>query len=298
MSGITITLRDTRGRDLELTDPYILKEWEGFGPPEMEHITTQGPYQIGETWEDALLQPRIINLGVDIVSDDGFAGMWTLRRALIDHLAAYKAGVYVRLEQPDGKVVETFGRYQGRVEAPRGADSGPSVQRVAFSIRCHNAVLYDPTAELWVPISPPPGDAIWAFPLSFPTSFGTGSAQEETTFQYEGTIRSHPIITIGGPATDVVFRNESTDEKLDLGTYEIGVAEEVEIDCRYRQWSVTSDSAGNIMDELTDDSDLVTFHIAADPEVANGYNTLTVEATGLNEDSEIKLRFNTNYTGV
>lgn len=295
---LTITLRDVRGRELELADPYILKEYEGFGPPEVEHITTQGPYQIGETWEDALMQPRIINLAVDIVADDGFSGMWTLRRALIDKLAAFKYGVYVVLHQPDGTTLETFGRYQGRVEAPRGTGTGPSVQRVAFAIRCHNSVLYDPTSVLWVPVAPPSGESVWRFPMSFPTSFGAGGVLEETTFQYEGTIRSFPIIKITGPANEMVFYNEGTDEKLDFGTYNIEAGETVEVDCRYRYKTVESSTDGNIIDKLTNDSDLSTFHIAADPEVSNGRNTISVEATDISNDTKIQLRFYTNYTGV
>jgi hypothetical protein len=293
---LTIVLRDVRGRELELTDPYLLKEYEGFAPPEVEHITTQGPYQVGETWEDALMNARIINLAVDIVGDAGFGDVWSLRRTLIDTLAAYKYGVYVEIHQPDGEIVEAFGRYQGRVEAPRGEDDSPSVQRVAFSIRCHNSVLYDPAQNVWA-VTKATGGSSWAFPLAFPAGFGAGALADEETFEYQGTIRSFPIITIDGPATDLVLRNESTDEKLDFTGYTIEAGEQVEIDCRYRYKTVESDADGNVQDELTDASDLSTFHIAADPEVGDGHNTLSVEATGVTVNTRIEVRFDTNYTG-
>ena len=98
--------------------------------------------------------------------------------------------------------------------------------------------------------------------------------------------------------TDAVIENLSTGEKLDFSGYTIGAGHYYDVDCRYGYKTVTNDLGENKIAELSDDSDLATFHLGAHPEVDEGRNSLRVTGTDVNEDTEIYVNYYERYLGI
>jgi len=95
-----------------------------------------------------------------------------------------------------------------------------------------------------------------------------------------------------------MIRNMTTGEKLEL-SYTVPAGESVIIDTRYGHKTVQSNSGVNLISYLSSDSDLATFHIAADPEAADGVNVLF--ASGLEAvfgQTSIRAEWNDRYIGI
>lgn len=298
MSEVMLQLRDVLGRTLTLTDPYIVKEWSGFGLSPVSHITEAGVYQDGETFRDARREARTLLIALDIVADSR-QELWEYRGNLTKMLAWLTGGCYVVVMLPDGPKREILARYVGQADMGRKEGDGPVRQRVVLNLRCEDPAFFDPTETIW-DFNVAAGLGDWSYPLGFPAGFMRSTIDDTGDMTYPGSLPAYPIITIEGPAEQVFIENQTTDEQLDLATkgYTMVEGETVTIDTRPRHKGVTSSVNGNIIDYLSDDSDLGTFHIAPDPESEDGTNTIYVYLEDGNPNTRVRFRFNDRYDGV
>lgn len=287
-----------RGRTLDLVDPFVVVQYRGFGPLPVEHVTERGVFQDGETFRDARADARAIALAIDVCGDS-VAETWENVGRLYRFLGPVLQGCYLVSTLPDGQVREIVGRYVGVVEAAHDADESPFVQRVVVPFRCADPAFYASTATLWV-YDVAQGAASWGYPLGFPSGFGISEIDLVEARVYEGTLPAYPVITIEGPASGVVIANEATAEALDLAAkgYVIGVDEVVTIDTRPAHKSVMSSVNGNIIDKLSDDSSLGSFHIAPDPEVAEGRNTMRIVLADGTNATRVQFQFYSQFGAV
>lgn len=292
------TLRDVRGQTLEFLGPYLLKEQDGAGLPDIQHIVQANTYEDGESFVDARLQPRTLILGVDIVADS-LEALPGLRDALYRMLAPVQLGCYVHVLREDRSEREILARYVGGMTMPHAWRDGVLHQVVVLMLRAARPAFYDPAGIVWV-FSVVTGAGNWAFPLSFPQGFGLSAIDVTEPKTYEGTVKAYPVIEIIGPASNLIMENLTTEEKLDFKAkaYDIVAGEVVTIDLAPLVKTVTSSINGNIIDKLSDDSDLGTFHIERYPEAAGGINTIRVRLTGGSSATQIIWRFYTQYAGA
>jgi len=66
----------------------------------------------------------------------------------------------------------------------------------------------------------------------------------------------------------------------------------------YGYKTVTDSSGTNQIADLTSDSDLATFHLAASPEVAAGNNSITVQGNDATEETGVMLRWYERFLGI
>jgi hypothetical protein len=105
-------------------------------------------------------------------------------------------------------------------------------------------------------------------------------------------------IRITGPITSPVITNETTNEKLDFGVNSIGAGVSWDIDLRYGVKSIIQAASGvNKIQFLTEDSDLATWHIAADPEVIGGANSIRVTGTAVTASTRVEISYLERYIG-
>jgi hypothetical protein len=115
---------------------------------------------------------------------------------------------------------------------------------------------------------------------------------------YIGTWLSYPKIIITGPLNDAVITHQETGEKLQLD-YNIPAGRIVTIDLAYGEKTVKDDLGVNLIGVLTSDSDLATFHIAPDPEVAGGLNHISVVGAGESiGTTQVEVQFYNRYFGI
>jgi hypothetical protein len=115
---------------------------------------------------------------------------------------------------------------------------------------------------------------------------------------YLGTWLTYPTIIITGPLNDAVITNQETGEKIQFD-YHIPAGRIVTIDLAYGVKTITDDLGTNLIGVLSSDSDLATFHIAPDPEVAGGLNHIAITGTGESiGTTQIEIQFYTRYIGI
>lgn len=298
---ITYRLRSTRGDYLALDSSqldYLLYSANAAGIAPVQHITQQGVYQNGETVRDVRTDPRTLQFGIDIMGDEP-EDMPALRDALYAMLAPDYLGCYIEATREDGSRRDILARKVGALEMPEQVGNGFTRQRVVVTMRAGDPYWYDPMTTVWA-YSVGGGSGLWSFPLGFSRGFGASTIDRTETRQYLGTVPAFPVITLTGPLSDLIIENVTTGEKLDFEakSYDIGDGETVVIDLRPRIKTATSSVDGSIEDELSDDSDLGTFHIERRPEASGGRNTMHITASGCTAASAIIFRFNTLYAGI
>lgn len=114
---------------------------------------------------------------------------------------------------------------------------------------------------------------------------------------YPGDWQEYPVIRIDGPISDPVLTNASTGETLDFTGYTIGSGDYYEIDTRYGYKAIRNSGGDNKIGQMSSDSDLETFHLAPDQEVAGGVNILSLSGTATGSSTGVAIYHYNRYTG-
>jgi len=284
------------GALLELTAPYRLLEMPGVGMPPVQHRTERGPYQDGETHLGTVLRPRVITFRMALTEASQLA-LWERRAVLLELMAGLADGFGLLATLPDGSERRLLLRYNDGLDMAINAQHGTEYQPIAWQGIAHNPLWYDPEEELWG-YALEAGIGAWGFPLGFPKGFGLSSLDVEETKDYDGTWRTYPVITVVGPINNLVIENLTTDEKLDFTGYNLAAGRTLTIDLGYGYKTATLDTGLDVIDELTTDSDLATWHIAAHPDATDGQNTLKITGAAADSNTRVSITFFTNYVGI
>src|SRR3990167_10340530 len=119
--------------------------------------------------------------------------------------------------------------------------------------------------------------------LPVPTEVGASTIDASTPVTYAGTWRSQPsLIRITGPITEFVLTNETTSDDITAKAgVTIAAGDYYDIDCRYGVATVVDSLGANKVANLTDTSELTTFHLAPDPDAPGGINVLSLTGSGV-----------------
>jgi hypothetical protein len=291
-------LLDKAGNVIPLAKPLTLTQIDGLGMPDVQHISERGAQQHGETYISSWLKGRTVNLAFTY-SNGCPASVWEVREQFVYLASQFIDGFTLRAKLPTGAVRCIDLRYVDGLSLPRTNVTPNTIQ--AFVMQCKtfdNPTLYDPQL---MTLSWTMGAAAgsWSFPLGFPAGFGASIlSPAPATIPYPGTWDTYPTIRINGPADDAVITNTSTGEKLDFTGYTLLVGHYIEIDLTPGVKTVLLDGSANLIDKLTDDSDLGTFHMGKHPDVPNGDNTITVVATGAGPTTSVIMTYYIRYVGA
>jgi hypothetical protein len=169
--------------------------------------------------------------------------------------------------------------------------------RAVIALCAPDPVWYDPTQVAQV-FALGGGGGAFAVPLAVPVAVGASTIDQTTMVPYAGSWRSEPIIRIVGPITNAVITNLSTDEKLDFTGTTISAGDYYEIDTRFGYKTVKDAAGANKISKLTTDSDLATFHLAPDPEVADGENSINVAGSSANAATAVTVYWYSRFIGI
>lgn len=288
----------------DTTDRFLISE-EGLGMPPVEYITQKGPYQHGSTLIDYRLRERTIQL---ILRDDACnrADYWTHRSALLNAIRPNRHVGYnfgpgtLRKKFPDGSIRDIKVIIeQGPIFGPRPTDRWDEfgfTETLRFI--ANDPVFYSPVITLVTYATAPAALTELVFPIDFPIQFSSSYyASGSVPLVYAGTWFSFPTIVITGPQSAIDIRNLSTNEKIFLD-YSLSIGEIVTINLEYGNKTVFSNSGASLIGSVSDDSNLASFHIAPDPEVAGGINNISVTSLGNTSSSKIELTYLTRYIGI
>jgi hypothetical protein len=171
-------------------------------------------------------------------------------------------------------------------------------QSVGVTLRAADPSFYDPVA-VDINFGIAGGGTGTPVPTPVPTPVGASTVNQSIGVIYTGTWYSFPMIRITGPLEDAVITNETTGEKLDFTGTTIANGDYYLIDTRYGRKSVVDSSGVNKVGDLTDDSDLGTFHLEPDGAIApGGANSLRVTGDSLSQVSAVEMTYFNRYLGI
>lgn len=289
--------------------PHLVVQVEGLAMPPVSLRTTRTPTQHGATFLTAVLEPRPFTLTLHLM-EDSREGLWAVRELLASRLNPRVGPMVFRLERPDGTVRELRDVvYDAGFEL---GTVGPGPRHLVGAVRllALDPVWWGPAASTLV--APGGGTEVaFGFPLNdgaddesdflpgYGIGFGGGAAYTEVTFNlaYAGNWPAFPTIRYLGPMEHPVLTNVTTGEVLDLD-YTLAAGEVVEFDLRFGHKTVTSQDQGNVVGYLSEDSDLVTFHLEPAPAAPGGVNAFQFAAFGTDSATRLSLTWEERYVGL
>lgn len=267
--------------ELALTgrNPFDLISIQGIGVPPVRRLTERSPFQDGDTDVGYRLDPRVIN-AVVLLNTSTRTGADGYRDRLYDYFKPLASQVALRCIRDDGAIRQIDCALIGMLDAPvTDEDRIHAMQRMAIQLRAAEPIWYDPQIRYWAAIG---GTATgmygYAIPMAVPwIQTPVTEINTNITLAYAGTWSSYPIIKIIGPANGVTITNLTTGEVLDFPSLTLTANHWIEVDLRYGRKSVIDDLTANRIGELSDDSDLATWHLAPAPDAPGGQNVIKFE---------------------
>jgi hypothetical protein len=294
MSQVVVTI--IRGGDslVLTTSPYSLANWDGWGLPPMHRLTSRGPMQHGASDEGFRLDPRAITLAINVDADD-VQGIYDHQAELMEFFKPSDTAIILRVEYPGGRTRQIDCYADQGLTFPTSAWEG-WFQTVPVRLICDDPTWYNPTGEA-VTFALGAGGSSGVVPYTVPYYVGASTLDVVQTVDYDGTWLTYPTMRITGPIRDCIITNEGTSETLSFSGTTIGAGTYLELDLRYGYKTVVDSAGANQIALLTTNSDLVTWHLAADPEVADGVNSITVQGNGAGAATKIELAWFERHIG-
>lgn len=297
--GVSYPLTVSSGSRQVLSD-------EGSGLPPIDYITERGPFQHGETITDFFLRPRI----VQFLIRQKFCSRqeaWDGRTALLNAIRPNKPGgpqgvlrkILPNREKRDLDVVPIIGpKFEPR-QLNRWDEW--AIQEV-LRFTAYNPVYYNPILKT-ATISPSAGQNFpytfpfyfaipqeLSFPISFPISFYGWDYRVD--INYAGTWEEYPTIVITGPAGPYIrIVNETTGERIALFDLMVPDGDSITIVLAYGSQQVTNAAGENMLNHVTSDSDLATFHLEP------GVNTIRAILRG-GGDADVVITYKERFIGI
>lgn len=275
-------------------NPFALLD-EEMGMADVRRITDRGPLQHGDSDIDFRLEPTTYPLGL-LMTAATISDHYANRALALRLFRPSNTPLRLRWTLDNGDVRQIDAHINGRLVFGSKDRSGFG-QRFVVPLRAADPTFYDPTQQAVV-YGVGGGSGGFVVPLVVPLGVGASTVNQSKTITYAGTWRDYPIIIITGPITNCVITNTTTGDKLDLTGITLNAGTTYTINCRPGVKTVTDQAGTNKIADLTDDSDLATFSLEADPEALGGNNGISVTGSAATTATEIYVQFYSRYVGV
>lgn len=154
------------------------------------------------------------------------------------------------------------------------------------------------TVQLYALYSPPltegQRNAVSAYMTGITGTAIAGTINQILPLPYSGDLPEYPVISLTGPITNPSITNVVTGEVLNFGTITIGAGVTYVIDTRHGYKTVTQGTVNRI-DQLSDNSDLSTWHLVPSPIASGGTNTIFVAGTAIGTATSIQVVYYNRY---
>lgn len=263
---------------------------EGWGMTPINRLAERGPQQHGESDRGFRLAPRVANLVLFIIGQSR-EDLFDKRTQLIEIFAPSANPLGLRWSLADGTVRQIDVHYVGEMGYSSDQRAGFN-QRFAVTLKAPNPTFYDPEGQE-IEFALGGGSDAMTIPLAIPHLVGASTLDLATPITYGGSWISQPhLIRIGGPIDDPAIINETTNELLSFPGVTILAGDYYDIDTRYGYKTVRNAAGDSKISELSNDSDLATFHLARGP------NSIRVTGTNITEATRVTINFYERYLGI
>lgn len=274
----------------------ILASQDGVGMAPLHRISQRGPQQHGDSDVGYRLDPRIVQLALEIHGSTQ-ADQYAKRSRLLSWFRPRGRTLALRWVLPDGSLRQLDCHYVSDMSLATQAGGGFR-QRVGLTLRAPDPTFYDPVAVALTFSVYASAGGEFAVPTSVPTAVGGTIINQDMALTYAGSVVAYPhLIRITGPLNNPALENKSTGEKLDFTGTEIAAGDHYDIDLRYGYKTIFDALGVNRIAALTTDSDLATWHLAPAGEVVDGINALRIAATLAGAGAKVELTYYNRYIG-
>ena len=266
---------------------------EGWGMTNIQSFTSEGAQQIGGTYHGHRLRPRIgsfIFQQPTSTLDD----MYSLRDELLEIFNPLNS-VEIKFDLGYG-VREIAVHYYNDMSMPWQGEVY-AAQRVAISLYCPDPLLYDPTGRyVLFELGGGTGTTV---PTPIPTAVGGSVLGEIRVLQTYGNYHTFPsLIRLTGPVTNPVISNLTTGKKLDFTGITIVAADYYDIILERGLKSVEDKNGVDKIADLTNDSHIDSWMLAAHPIATSGNNSIQVAGSAASPATKIEIGWTDKYLGV
>ena len=288
------------GKVLNLLYPTQLASISGISLPGTRDRTARSPFQDGDTYLGALVEPRVMNLAVTIKGSTR-GNLGTLRRQLSASLNPRSAPLELRAFLEDDTRFRLKGvSCQGPIEGIIAYQGDSLAQTIAFRLTAHDSVWYSDAQRTAIFTLTQIGA------LVFPITFGTGGdvifgaalvTSLPVDVQTLGDWDAAPIITLTGPLASARITNTTTGEEIKLN-YNITTGEIVYIDTTPGAKDIYNNAGVKLVQYLAD-GDFTSFHLEPDSDIApGGHNWITIRGTTTGVAAPATISWYDRYTGI
>jgi len=269
---------------------------DGVGMMPSHRLTQRGPMQHGVTDLGFRGDPRTVQLAL-LIEGMSMSNYWARRTALMNLFKPTNDALKLRFTLENGDVRQLDCQFVGNMNL--GSQEKMRYTHAAgVTLRAADPSFYDPVSKTAI-FALGGGSAAFEIPMAIPLNIGVSTLNQAVTIDYDGSWLAYPYrIRITGPITDACVTNLATDEKLDFDGTTIAAADYYDIDCRYAYKTVLDSSDVNKIADLTEDSDLATWHLAADPDITDGQNGIQVSGTSVTAATEVIIQWFDRFVGI
>ncbi|MBT2727834.1 phage tail family protein [Bacillus sp. ISL-75] len=284
----TITWIDPNGVEYVLTqgERYdILNGVKGFYMPPIEVIEEEVPFQAGSRLRAVKVKSRDIDVPLKISAPDEVELLYAMRR-LLQIFNPLKGNGKFRVSAVDGSQRELSCLYLGGLELEESDQTKGKTWLKAISVfKAFDPYWYDSNSIVQTfKINEAPGTF---FPI-FPLRLSSSTVFADISIDNSGDVETWPEWIITGPGENIVLRNMSTGDVMNLET-SIGVGETIIIDTKPYAKTVTKNDGANLFYTLTDESSLWS--------IQEGENSIQLEMANATTESSIQLTYRNRYWG-
>jgi hypothetical protein len=260
---------------------------QGFGLAPMHRITQRGPMQHGDSDVDFRLDPRIIQIPVFVATttiNDYYAARSRLLNIFspsnVSGVLTVTTDVFVRSIN-----VKTLGGMTFDTDSKIGYEL-----RAVIQLRADDPTWYDATPHTIAGFSGIAGTAT-AYPVIYPRTYGTATINAATSFTYDGTWITYPVITALGPITGLVITNNTTGQVITT-TGVIAAGRTYTYDLRYGKKTVYDDLGNNQIATVSASSNLASWAIVT------GINSISIAASASASPAAVNIVYYTRFIGI
>ena len=282
-------LRGDQALDISDLTNYAVLEMDGLGMAPLHRISERGPLQHGESDRGYRLDPRMIQMVLNLRSAS-WAGHYSQRQELLDWLSPTET-ISLRHSQPSGTVRQIDCYCVSGPEFATKDRSSFQFQKAAIRLVCPDPAWYDPARQS-VRVNAGGGGTGFLFPGAVPWTFGGADIDADVVVEYAGTWLEYPEITIFGPIDDARIKNTETGNVLEFGGPTIEAGDYYVIDLRYGYKTVVDSTGANKIADLTAASDLATWCLQP------GSNTINFSGENASDATAMVIRWYNRYIGV
>ena len=284
IGGTTFNLN---GYDAVSGITYNYQGDQGFGLAPMHRITQRGPMQHGDSDVDFRLDPRIMQLPIVAITTS-IDDYYTARGRLLSVFSPSNVmGTLTVTTSTWSRSIDV------KVLGGMAFDTDPQVGytlRAVIQLRADDPTWYDAN-PLTINGSSGIAGTPTAYPVIYPRTYGTANINATTTYSYDGTWLSYPVITATGPITGLVITNNTTGQVITT-TGSIAAGRTYTYDLRYGKKTVYDDLGNNQIATVASSSNLATWAIVT------GTNSISITASSSSSPAAVIITYYTRFVGI